>query len=148
MGHLLTAGEAAKILDMTPGGARAVLGEHHDKIIMPSGHTVRVWLESEVRKAHEERVARGVKPRARQEPNPARYPKEYKPDKPFDFDVDRKGRVIAPKKTFRGRTCRYQGCITPVPTGKLYCDEHSENFAQMQKNVATHGIAYKCRAFK
>ena len=144
---LLTAGQAAEILDMSPGGASNILGEPEKLIKLVSGHVVRVWLESKIREIHEDRKKRGVKVRTRQETSHMRNgmyfdPEEHKHGKSFDFEVARFGKVIPQKKTFRGRTCRYEGCKVEVSTGKLYCDDHSAVYKAMQKNVATHGEAF------
>jgi hypothetical protein len=142
--HMLTAGEAAKILDMSPGGAHHALGKAHGTQLIPNGHECKVWRESYVRELRKKRDAAGKIPRERMASthlkNGMPYsPKEYQPGKSYDFDVNDKGMIVERKKTFRGRTCRHEGCTVPVPTGKIYCDKHSDFYKAMQRNVSTHG---------
>jgi hypothetical protein len=145
----LTATEAAEVLGMTPGGARNVLGSYDFISKNRTGHLVRLWGSEKVQRIKDERKAAGKRQRARQKPKQIKNgmsfdPAEYNPGKSFDFEVNERGKVIPPKKTFRGRKCRYDGCTTSVPTGRIFCDEHREHFKALQKQMSNHADIYQC----
>jgi hypothetical protein len=137
--QMLSAGEAAEILEMSSAGARFALGKHHGREKLPSGHNVMVWRRSYVEELKRDRVFEGKKVRdgkkGKSGGNCCHDPRDYRPPKKkcWEFEVNEHGRMVKPELTYRGRVCRFDGCTVPVPTGRLMCDKHTDEFKAMRK---------------
>ena len=148
---LVTAEQAAKIVGVTSGTIRKALPEHDGKITKRTGHLTLVWDIKKILQFKKERELAGKKPRKKyaKEQNHSRYffPDEYKPGKSNEFTICPKtGKMLPPERTYRGRVCREKGCRNPVPTGKLYCEEHTGIFEIKKKLTSTHADEYQCHA--
>ena len=144
---MLTSGEAAKVLNMSPGGARNILGEASGSRRLPTGVMAQVWPEEHVIALRRERDLAGIVPRKRLSDEQEIVP-EYQPGKSGEFDIDRNGRMIPPKRRYGGRTCRSKRCKEPVETGKLYCDKHKHIFDSMKKRSDAQTTFYPCEVIK
>ena len=115
---MLTASQAAEIVGVSSGTIRLALGKADDIITLRTGHPSMVWAKSKVMALLAEREAAGKKKRVKYKKKVV--VKDYSPGKSLDFEVNDKGEVVPPKRTFRGRVCRGEGCNEPVSTGHLY----------------------------
>jgi len=146
--NYLTAEEAADFVGVSSGLIRKELGVEDKKIQLRTGHRTKVWHRDRVEAFKLERELSGKKPRKRIEKRIVPLPPEYTPKgkgNQYKFEVDAHGRKIPPKSTYRGRTCRFEGCPNPAATGQLYCDDHSEEMIRLRKNAATYAeMEYSC----
>jgi hypothetical protein len=134
MSEFVSLEEAAQLLNVPTFKAKSILDRYSGTYTLLSETVAMVWHRNLVLSLRKERFAQTVKRRKR----------ASRPRKSNKFDVNECGEIVEQKRTFRGRVCRKPGCDTPVPTGKLYCDEHSYLFKMMQKKIGSHGETYSC----